>query len=184
MKTYANANQDLRQRGQQIIEAHHPELHEAGILIDFIWAISNGGPAITVNGYPAAGCCKVVSLKDRAMGRGDIEIQIDKRKWESTGEKTQDALLDHEITHIEPITDVIGAQELDAIGRPRFCLRKHDYQFGWFTEIAERYGDASYEVAQATQLLNRDGQQYFPGFLPAQAPKMTIVKPPKKRNAA
>lgn len=45
-------------------------------------------------------------------------------------------------------------------------LRKHDYQFGWFTRIAEIHGRFSQERKQAKAMMDMDGQYYWPGIAP------------------
>jgi hypothetical protein len=49
----------------------------------------------------------------------------------------------------------------DAVGRPKLLMRKHDHQFGWFDEVAQRHGEASPEVRQARVLMESSGQLYF-----------------------
>lgn len=44
--------------------------------------------------------------------------------------------------------DSEGNVKRDDLGRVVIGMRKHDHQFGWFTEIAKRYGSASGEVQQ------------------------------------
>jgi hypothetical protein len=49
----------------------------------------------------------------------------------------------------------------DALDRPKLAMRKHDHQFGWFDEVAQRHGEASPEVRQARVLMEKSGQLYF-----------------------
>jgi len=41
-------------------------------------------------------------------------------------------------------------------------MKPHDFQFGWFTVIAERHGRASQECQQAKSIVVIAGQFYFP----------------------
>jgi hypothetical protein len=47
------------------------------------------------------------------------------------------------------------------LDRPKLTLRRHDFQAGWFHEIAQRHGEASPEVRSAKQLMAGTGQLYF-----------------------
>ena len=49
----------------------------------------------------------------------------------------------------------------DAQGRPKIKLRKHDFQVGWFHEIARRHGEHSVEVRQCRELVSEQGQTYL-----------------------
>ncbi len=69
--------------------------------------------------------------------------------------------MDHELTHLE-LAEKEGAPVLDDGGRPKLKMRLHDYEFGWFTEVAERHKENAIEVQQARALIDGDGQVYFP----------------------
>ncbi len=177
-KTYQPAPPEVAERAQRLIDKYHADINWAQPKIDFIFAINPEGPAITHGGYPAIGLCKIVGLKDRAMGRGDVEIQLDQRVWDGMTEAQRDALLDHELQHIGIMRDKDDNIKTDDLNRPRLHCKKHDYQFGWFTCIAERHGLASPEVVQAKMLWDENGQAFFPmlmegGDKPQKAAKRT-----------
>jgi hypothetical protein len=125
------------------------------------------GPAITHNGKPRAGEARVVKQKDRALGRGDLEVLLDADTWETLDEAQKAALIDHELYHFnakrKPGTSETGPLgfDHDDMGRPLFKLREHDFDFGWFVEIAARHGAASFEVQQAVAIKQQHGQLLF-----------------------
>lgn len=160
---YDRAPASVAKRGQRIIEQYHSALKAAAATIDYAFAFNDEGPAVTGNGYPADAKVKVVSLKDRALGRADAEIIIDANRWESFTDAEQDALLDHEIQHLKVRTNAVGAILYDDCKRPKLQLRNHDHQFGWFDCIARRHGLASGEVRQAMAFVAEVGKVYLQG---------------------
>lgn len=113
-------------------------------------------------GYPALAVVKINSLKDRALGMADATIIVDRAGWLICSALERNALIDHELTHLLPkIDEDTGAMEFDAIDRPKLERRRHDHQFGWFDEVAQRHGPASTEVRQATRLMESSRQLYF-----------------------
>lgn len=176
MPTFKNEPEVLRQTINEVLKAHpcYEPLLERNVKIDAIFAYANQdennkpiGNAITVNGVKALGKCKVVSLKDRAKGHGDAEIIIDGDHWDQVGIGEQFALVDHELYHIVLNQTKTGVVRLDDLGRPKLRIRKHDYQFGWFTEIARRNGAFSGEQLQARQIFEEAGQFYWPAITQA-----------------
>lgn len=118
-------------------------------------------PVLTHQGYPAAATIRIVGARDRAQGMPDTQIVIDRATWLSFDAKKQNAVLDHELYHLERKLDKHGAPTYDSHDRPRLTLRKHSWQFGWFDEIAKRHGDNSLERIQARMLLDATSQLYF-----------------------
>lgn len=162
MTIYDRANDDVTERGARVIEKFHPLLKAAGVTIDYLWASGEKDePAIKLHGAYAYACIRVTNAKERAAGRADAEMLIDKACYEKMSFATRDALLDHEIYHLKLKTDRFGANQVDDHRRPILKMRSHDRQFGWFDEIAKRHGEASVEVQQAQTLKAQAGQVYF-----------------------
>lgn len=140
-------------------------LNTAGVTFSVLMVENHGsGPPISAGGYPALACVAKTSQHQRAAGSPDIIFQIDAKRWLEMTEDQRAALVDHELHHIE-LTEDGDAPEgfaLDPQGRPKITMRKHDYQFGWFTAIAERHGANSPEVTQARIMWSEDGQRLFP----------------------
>jgi Putative phage metallopeptidase len=171
-KTYHRADQDVLEMAQDLIKQFHPHLLEPRpVKIDILMVLGatdeNGnrsGTAITHGGYPCLGLARIVNLKDRAKGCGDAEILLDGDHWAEMAETQQRALLDHELHHFALKRDVHNVPQSDDYSRPCLRIRKHDYDFGWFTIIAKRHKDASQEVIQARRIVEKSGQFYLPGF--------------------
>lgn len=149
MITYSKADDDVLARIAHLMKQNHPMLVEYRVRIDVLFAHPDldedgapKGPPVTLNGYPCAAKVKITSPKDRAKGCGDAEIIIDFDLWEETSFETQEALLDHELQHLE------SNGEFDDMGRPKLSMRLHDHSFGWFDVIVYRHGRASYEFQQ------------------------------------
>lgn len=176
MPTYQRCDKAVTDLAGEILAEFnsHKPLVDAGVKIDFVFAQPEldeaGEPkedAIRHHGRKALGQCKKIPAKQRALGRGDAEITLDRHWWEHTAsEEMQKALLDHELHHLE-VKMADDKIVRDYLKRPVLVLRKHDWEFGWFDIIAKRHGAASQEVIQARVLTHQSGQLYWPGILGA-----------------
>lgn len=160
-KTYEPAPKEVEQRALALIEHHYPDITKSGLTIEYLFARNDGGYAIVHGGYPAIGLCRIVNLKDRAKGNKDAEITICAETWEKMKPEQRDALLDHELNHLILVRDDMNGIKFDDLERPKLKIRKHDWQMGWFTCIAQRHGLNSPEVVQAKTLWDSDGQAFF-----------------------
>ncbi len=161
-KAYEQASEEVFELSRDIIEKYHETLLSAGVTLDILMCVGEAGsPAVTLGGYPCLAVVRAVPLKDRVKGCKDAEIVIDARAWEDLNERRRAALIDHELTHLQPLY-LDGVLQTDDIGRPRLKMKKHDYQHGWFVEVARRWGEDSNEVVQARRMMHRDGTLLFP----------------------
>lgn len=156
---------------QEVLHQYHRELSEAQVTVDVLLAHADPDsdePAVKAHGYPAAAVVRKIGLKDRVKGCADAEIVIDGDRIDEWSERELKALIDHELTHLEPQRDNDGEFKTDDIGRPKLAIRLYDRQFGWFDIVAKRWGVDSFEVQQAVEMV-RDyefAQLYLPGFDP------------------
>jgi hypothetical protein len=142
----------------------HRNILESGLKIDMIFAFcerdkKTGAPkndALTLHGYRALAITKKIGPADRLKGMGDCEIRIDGDWWKEASEGERAAVLDHELCHI------VVMDETDDLGRPKVWMRNHDFQAGWFVEVAKRHGRNSVEVKQAAQVREQAGQYFWP----------------------
>lgn len=173
MSTYQKAPQEVLMTALGVITQYHPEWlqknpetgeSELSLKIDILMAYGERdeetdklkSPALKQYGMSALGLTRIIPLKERAKGNGDVEICLDADWWEKAPESERAALLDHELTHIRVM------DRTDDLGRPVIKLRKHDIQVGWFNIVAQRHGAASQERIQARQIVEVAGQLYFP----------------------
>jgi len=142
----------------------HQKIVLSAVRIDLLLAFADrdektGEPtnwAMTQHGVQAFAITKKIGLDNRVKGMGDVEIRIDGDWWGNATDEAQRALLDHELTHIA----VRG--KTDDIGRPLILLRPHDFEFGWFTAVAQRNGSHSQECYQARMIMDEKGKAYWP----------------------
>jgi hypothetical protein len=80
--------------------------------------------------------------------------------------KRLQAVIDHELRHLMLAKNKkTGQIQLDDEGRPKLRIRPHDFEFGWFARTAELYGEESYEVSQAREIVAAQFvQNFLPGF--------------------
>ncbi len=164
-KIYAPAPSGVAERVAHLVKVFHSDLHNAGIKVDLI-SVADDDPdvedALKVRGIPAYACVRVVDIKGRTMGRGDAEIVLDEGKWLTLPDATRDAVLDHEIEHLElQVNPKSKKPKLDCRGRPKLKIKLHDAEFGWFNSIARRHGAASIECRQASLLFLTHTQTFF-----------------------
>ncbi len=163
MKTYSKCPDAVAKRATSLIKKFHPDLGIVGLTIDFISVVNDieGEPALMLNGYQCAAVVKIIGPKERAIGRADAEIVIDEESYLQMPDETKDALIDHELYHLEVVKNKHGKPRKDQYGRPKLAMRKHDHSYGWFNEIAQRHGSASLECQQSTRLFLAGKQLYF-----------------------
>lgn len=160
---------------RDILETHEifRPLNAVGALIAVLMHTDENGP-LMCGGYPAHAYVRKTNIKERALGVADAVIVIDRPTWDDMDSAEQNALLAHELYHLQPIEDggsmqpVAGGQEgeevwvpqyeFDDLHRPKFTMRKHDIQLGWFVAIAQLFRGASGECIQAKDLFDRHGQ--------------------------
>jgi hypothetical protein len=163
MASFDTTPESLNQTVQSLIEANHPELVEANVTVDTIFAFDDkGGFPVKTNGYPSSANIKINNLKSRIKGAADAEITIDRDAFNSMNEGQQQALLDRELYRLIVKRDKEGNVKVDDADRACLKIKKFDYMLGWFKEIAVRHGADSPEVYQANILWQKDGRTFFP----------------------
>lgn len=162
-KAYSPAPQDIVDRVARLLKKNYSLLNELELRIDVLSATNTepSKPAVSHQGCPALAVVSVVGPKQRAKGAGDAEIVVDELAYRQLKEPQRDALIDHELYHIEAKIGKDGLVKRDARNRPKIGMRKHDYQFGWFSEIARRHGMASMEALQAHRMVLAERQGVF-----------------------
>jgi hypothetical protein len=175
MPKYHPCSSSIKELANEILFAYetHKPLIEARVRIDFVFAFADEdeegnklNDAIRKNGRKVYAMARIINLKDRSKGQGDAEITIDGDWWGEATDEQQRALLDHELHHFALKTNRAGMVQFDDLKRPLLRMRKHDYEFGWFTIIAERHGKASVECQQAREIKEMAGQFYWPSIIP------------------
>jgi hypothetical protein len=170
-KTYQRCGKEVEEMASAILVEHdcYRDILDSKLKIDYVFAIPEydedgkpKGDSIKKDGYKVLGQCRVINLKDRAKGLGDVEILIDMPWWEAAKTKEAVALLDHELFHITVRKNKGGVFLRDDLNRPKVRMRKHDVQVGWFSVVAKRNGDNSQEQQQAAEIMERHGEAFWP----------------------
>jgi len=173
--TFERCDKSVEDLAKEILNKYetHKPLVAFDVQVDLVFAYGDEddkgrklNDALTKGGLKALGICRKISLKDRALGRGDAEIALDGDWWQDADADQQAALLDHELHHISVKADKHGNAQYDDLGRPQLKLRKHDVEVGWFKCIAERHGASSQEQIQAKSIMDNAGQYFWPGIAP------------------
>jgi hypothetical protein len=138
---------------------HHLDLDGVTVTALFVFDLEATEPVLKHQGYPAAAVVRITPVRDRALGIADATVVIDRSTWLTLSQRQRDALVDHELTHLNRVLDEDTELPLtDAVDRPKLAMRRHDLQIGIFTEILERHGEASYEAKMAKAVLDVAGQ--------------------------
>lgn len=190
-KSYSKAPAEAQKRLASVMERYCPELNLNQVRVDLLSITDDDNdedtddpvPALTKGGYACLAVVKVLGPKERTMGRGDAEIVIDEAAYLKLPEASRDAVLHHELYHLELKLNKNGRVIVDENKRPKLGMRLHDQQFGWFDSIARIHGKASIEVRQATDLVLKHKQDYFEFSLKSETP-LTLLREkatPKKK---
>lgn len=157
-KTYSTVSDEVTRIIENMRSEYHLELIGITIAALFVYDLEASEPVLTHGGYPAQAVVRLTPVRDRALGVADAVIVLDRSNWLTLTAPQRDALIDHELHHLElVVNEETGTPQWDAVDRPKLAIRKHDHQFGWFDAVAERHGDASPEVRQAKQLIAATG---------------------------
>jgi hypothetical protein len=167
-KHYSKAGIDLMNRIERVRKEWHPMLKNVQLGALYVFG-EEPEQVLKHQGYPAAAVIKIIGTKERAAGMDDALLVVDQYVYEGLTEAQRDAMIDHELYHLElVIDDKTDKPKFDSLGRHRLSVRKHDRQFGWFDEVAQRHGENSLEVIQAKSIIASTRQLYFPFYRPAQ----------------
>jgi Putative phage metallopeptidase len=146
----------------QVRDDYHPDLEGVTVSALFVFDSESSEPVLKHQGYPAQAIVRITPVRDRALGMADAVIVIERSSYLTLSQRQRDALLDHELTHLTRALDPETQRPVfDVLDRPKLKMRRHDFQLGWFNEVAQRHADASAEVRQAKQLMESAGQLYF-----------------------
>jgi hypothetical protein len=189
MPRYEKAPVECTQIVERMMEKYHGPLKDAGVTIDILFAknkaddgdIDAEACALKLHGYQVAAMVKINGYKLRVQGHADAEIIIDGERWYTWSDEEKDALLDHELEHLE-LKAKEGVVLRDDLDRPRLRMRKHDHQFGWFDACARRHGKHSFETQQFEQFCESHRQLWIDFDASAEAddefqPTVTIQRP-------
>jgi Ftsk gamma domain/Putative phage metallopeptidase len=153
MKTYSKASTDVLTHIANMQSHFHPKLKDVTVDALFAFDEEHSGSVLKHQGYSAAAVVSITPLKGRALGTADAVIVVDRATWIDLKAPQRDALIDHELNHLYWDVDNEGRPKSDGLGRPKLGMRRHDLQIGFFTDILERHGDASFEARQARNML-------------------------------
>lgn len=176
-RTYEVAGQEVVYAWSGLVALYYEWISKHNVTFNFLMAHGPRNedgetlaPAIMLHGHQAAATVKINSLKDRVKGMADVTIEIDGDQWPEWSLLRRLAVLDHELYHLELRTNADGSPKLDDCGRPMLTLKKHDFHFGGFREIANRHRESAFEVVAVqeayTLIVGEGGQLEWPWAAP------------------
>lgn len=172
MPRYEKAPALVGQIVERMMDRYHPQLRDAKVTVAQLMAFpitdENGdskGPALKYQGYQATAVIKIIGLKERTDGRCDAELVIDGDNWDVLTDAQRDAIVDHELEHLELKYDKDGCLVRDDLDRPKLVIRKHDHQFGWFDAVVRRHGRDALEFKQLDEFQTVHYQQRWLPYL-------------------
>lgn len=163
--TYCKCDDEVQAIVDRMLKANHLKrigLSDEDLTVGCIFYIpGEKDPGLRLHGYRCGAIIKANSAKHRAQGLPDAEITIDHETWHNMEPAERDALIDHELEHLD-VKRTKGAIKRDGSGRPVIKLRLHDWELGGFRVIAERHGKNAPEVRMAQAFATDYGQLLFP----------------------
>lgn len=135
----------------------HQALHDAKVRVGILYAESEDGPAIKKGGYAVLALVGPLSLKWRVLTDLDALITIDKTQWDELEDDSKVAVLDHELSHLDVVTEDNGFGgtriKRDDIGRPKLKTIDGDWNGGdGFIEVIKRHGEAAIELINSRKV--------------------------------
>jgi hypothetical protein len=155
--TYTMADTDVTNLLLRVMARRCPRLHDAGVKVGVLMARNPDGPPLKRGGYEVLAMIKPVPLKDRLTKGYDAELVIDGGEYERLRGRQQEALLAHQLAHIDTI-DLTPAEmrareqdetvtwKTDDLGRPKLKSVPGDWQAGdGFKQVVAEYGSDAIE---------------------------------------
>lgn len=188
-KGFSDASSDVYSTIRRVRERYHQHLAdqekgrwEVSVSALFVFDLESSLPILKHQGYPAAAEIKITPLKERVLGIADAVITIDRAVWSQLDAAGRDALIDHELYHLDPVLDdETGSQQFDAHGRPKLAARVHDAQIGVFHDVMRRHGRNAIEVRSIRHMLFEASQynlDLFEGLKGADSMREAMGSPP------
>ena len=150
-KTYQSCDIDVEDLIAVVMTQHHPDLAEHKVSVQAVY-VSNESellgqtPAIMQRGHSCAAQIKITSLEQRSRGFADALLTIDTLGWVGMPPPMREALVDHELTHLELVLDKkTESVKIDDLGRPRLKIRHHSWELSGFSDVCERHGENALE---------------------------------------
>lgn len=177
-------DRDVLDRVEKMKKKYHSKLCDFDVTIAVVMANRRrdddgewvDGSILSLHGYTCEATIKVTSNRDRLHGIADAELTINGEIWRDLDPDEKDALIDHELEHLELIETDKGDVKWDDHGRPKLRCRKHDWQLGGFLSVLRRHQAAAREVTHVQSLISSPGwtQMQLPWPEPSNEPTLTI----------
>jgi len=137
-------DREVLERVERMRARYHSELDDFEATINVLWIDRRtdedgewvDGPLLTHNGYSALATIRKTPERDRLLGVADAILSINGEFYRDLDDAGRDALIDHELEHLEIARRNNDEVLWDDAGRPKLRLRKHDWQLGGFLSIA------------------------------------------------
>lgn len=179
--TYDEGDGEINGRIRTLIDEHFKDLKESKAKIKVLFAVNDEGPAVKLHGYPCGATIKNLPLQQRVLIGAAALMTVDKRHYDELNDRQRDGLMHHELHHLLVTRDKESDNiVVDDLGMPKFKMRKHDIDFGWFAATARLFGKDSPEVIQARQIVEVGGEFFFPFIVDK---PMRALLPDRKQQA-
>lgn len=161
---YRPAKAELLTLIEDVMTRYHAPLASEEVTIGCLVAFcgdNETGPALKHGGYPAIAVISITPYKQRVQGLPDALIVVDGDRFSRLKPQEREAVIDHEIQHVELVEDEMGVVRRDDFDRPKLKLRLHDIQIGGFKSIIRRHGPHAIEYQQVRDAGELLRQQEF-----------------------
>jgi hypothetical protein len=165
---YRKADPDTAEMLGRVMKECHKLLVEATVRVGVLLASTEidqeGRPKsapVKSHGVPCVAKTRLINRKQRLQGVPfEAVIEIDEHRWELMTEEAQEAVIDHELTHLELKRDPDTNLPLsDDDGRPKLKLLPDDWVLTGFADVVRRRGRWAIEAQAIKDLHDHYGAQ-------------------------
>lgn len=156
-KIFADGEAQDYDRLRKVLSLHHSRLIEvsARVSITFVRAFDKDDepiPSLKFAGANAVALVKLVSPERKLRIPFDAEIKIDGYLWDELTELSKDALIDHELNHLQVKTDANGVPILDDQNNAKLKLVPDDFVLTGFFNVIRHYGENANEYQSVSRI--------------------------------
>lgn len=173
MATYVKASKDVHEFVASVMAKHHHILHSNEVTVDVGFAVpaTKDGEKVSdplkCGGVAVPAIIRVNGQKQRAKGWGTADLTLDPDRWHELTEAQQEALVDQQLTRLQPIRDSQNGLKMTEDNHLALRIRPYDIVIRGFEEVIRRHSADAIEAMAIQEVVipeNRAMRQLVMNF--------------------